>query len=51
MYTKSHAHTYKGEPPRHELLELVIDENALHVKLDGLRRFVEHVAVKLERDL
>jgi hypothetical protein len=47
----SRGYTYKSEPPRHELLKLVVDEDALHVKLNGLRRLVEHIAVQLERDL
>ena len=43
--------TYESEPPRHKLLELVVDKDALHVKLDGFRRFIKHVTVELEWDL
>jgi hypothetical protein len=43
--------TYKGEPSWHELLELVVNEDALHVQLYRPGTFREHVAGQLERDL
>mmetsp|Transcript_50878 Transcript_50878/g.100704 ORF Transcript_50878/g.100704 Transcript_50878/m.100704 type:complete len:756 (+) Transcript_50878:135-2402(+) len=41
---------HKREPPRHELLELVVDEHSLHVELHGLRGLRKHVARELKRN-
>mmetsp|Transcript_129847 Transcript_129847/g.315415 ORF Transcript_129847/g.315415 Transcript_129847/m.315415 type:complete len:307 (+) Transcript_129847:300-1220(+) len=38
----------EGQPPGHQVLELVVDEDALHVEPHGAACFREHVARKLE---